>query len=405
MLRRTTFVGFAALLALTVPTVAWAEDELPTTSRFFEEYDTNADGVVTKEEFRGAGEVFKLLDKNGDGSIKPDELGLPADYRPDPNAKKRRARNRERDTDRAGGRGDRRRGGGLMQRIARMDADKDGKVTREEWQGQEAMFDRLDRNKDGVLNEADGGGDRRGGQSDRGGLNAERFQSMDKDGDGKISREEWTGPSEAFDRMDRDKSGTIEKTEARGRGQRGGGRGGRGGGRRILTAEQIGERFQQMDANLDGKITEDEFRNERQGRFMMRMDKDEDGAISADEFKSGFMEMQKRTMESMFRRFDRDGDGKVSADEFPGSEDRFNQMDRNGDGFLSPEDLAAVDEPKAKPKQPAPPTTESADLIKSLDKDGDGRLNRAEFTGSDDAWKLLDKNNDGWITKDEASDK
>jgi hypothetical protein len=48
---------------------------------------------------------------------------------------------------------------------------------------------------------------------------------LDKDGDGKVSREEFDGPSRAFDRHDRNGDGFIDADEAPS-GPRGGGRGG-----------------------------------------------------------------------------------------------------------------------------------------------------------------------------------
>jgi Ca2+-binding EF-hand superfamily protein len=42
---------------------------------------------------------------------------------------------------------------------------------------------------------------------------AERFQSMDKDRDGKVSREEFTGPKPRFDQLDKDGDGYLTQQE------------------------------------------------------------------------------------------------------------------------------------------------------------------------------------------------
>ncbi|MBT7068808.1 MAG: hypothetical protein HN919_21110 [Verrucomicrobia bacterium] len=47
-----------------------------------------------------------------------------------------------------------------------------------------------------------------------------------------------------------------------------------------------------------------------------------------------------------------------------------------------------------------PPT--AADFIKRLDKDGDGKVSKDEFDGPDKHFTELDKNEDGYITEDEA---
>src|SRR5262245_47226169 len=58
----------------------------PAHGRFFDTYDANQDGKVTREEYMagpGADEVvFALYDQDKDGTICLAELGLPPDYKP-----------------------------------------------------------------------------------------------------------------------------------------------------------------------------------------------------------------------------------------------------------------------------------------------------------------------------------
>ena len=77
-------------------------------------FDSDGDGKVTREEFRGSERMFDRFDKDNDGVITQDEV--------------------------------RRRGSDSLQRAA--DSDKDGKVSKEEWT---ALFDRMDTNGDGTL--------------------------------------------------------------------------------------------------------------------------------------------------------------------------------------------------------------------------------------------------------------
>jgi len=157
-------LGLGALLAgacllLAPPAHADDEDELPPTSQFFDEYDRNMDGQVVMEEFDGGGEAFRLLDRNRDGAIKPEELGLPADFRPDPN---RRKTIENTQAGGAEGRGNSR----IRRYLRRLDKDDDDRVSRAEWPGEDAFFDRFDRNGDGFLDakDAQAGG---GGRGDR----------------------------------------------------------------------------------------------------------------------------------------------------------------------------------------------------------------------------------------------
>ena len=384
-----------ALLALSVPALSQAEDDLPPTTQFFEEYDTNADGSVSRDEFTGSADVFRLLDKNGDGAITGPELGLPADYRPSPSRRKKA----EQGTQAAPGRGGGAMGARMQRFLEKYDEDSDGKVSRQEWRGRNEGFDRLDRNGDGFIDGTDfqgRGGKQRGGA--KGGTPTElpaRLRAMDADENGLVSRQEWKGPAELFDRLDKNGSGSIEPAEL-------GGQQGRQGNR------QRGRSFEDLDKNGDGHLDSEDGLQER---TLKRLDKDEDGRVSADEYeaarKRGAQAGMERMLKGMLRRFDEDKDGKVSRDEFPGSDERFERMDRNGDGFLSKDDLATDEAPKSdRPVTPdvdTPRAPKAGSLLERLDKNGDGKLDRSEWDGEAEAWKRLDKDGDGWVTAAELA--
>ncbi|AOB33640.1 hypothetical protein AKI39_11755 [Bordetella sp. H567] len=99
------------------------------------------------------------------------------------------------------------------------DTDHDGKITRAELsQARDRMFSRLDRNGDGYLTQDDFQRQllsRRAGAGSNGG---DRFASMkavmDKDGDGRVGRDEFVnGPARLFDRADTNHDGTVDATE------------------------------------------------------------------------------------------------------------------------------------------------------------------------------------------------
>jgi Ca2+-binding EF-hand superfamily protein len=108
----------------------------------------------------------------------------------------------------------------------RMDTNKDGKISKEEAKNLIAQnFDRIDANKDGYIDKDElrrwvaqtmamgpGGGFGRGGL---GGPAGPDFDALDKNADGRLTREELKGTpfEEKFDEIDTNKDGKIDKKE------------------------------------------------------------------------------------------------------------------------------------------------------------------------------------------------
>jgi hypothetical protein len=99
--------------------------------------------------------------------------------------------------------------------LRKQDANSDGKLARDEWQGKAQGFDRLDRDQDGFLTRAELA---RPGQSERGTLG-----KLDVDKDGQIARTEWKGNPRGFAKLDANGDGvlTTEELANRPRGKRG----------------------------------------------------------------------------------------------------------------------------------------------------------------------------------------
>ncbi len=110
------------------------------------------------------------------------------------------------------------------------------------------------------------------------------------------------------------------------------GHGGRGG------SEMMMQVFQQMDADGDGKVTQEEVDAFRAAQ-VAAADASGDGALSIEEFDTVYRDLTRTKMVRAFQRLDVDGDGIISADEM---DNRFGslveRMDRNDDGALSMED-------------------------------------------------------------------
>jgi len=100
-----------------------------------------------------------------------------------------------------------------------------------------------------------------------------------------------------------------------------------------------------------------------------------------------------------FAMMDSDGDGQLSAAEHAtGAKKMFTDMDSDMDGKVSAAEMDALHPDKAGAKA----SMSSADKIKKLDTDGDGRLSASEHAaGSEKMFKAGDANNDGLMSADE----
>lgn len=96
-----------------------------------------------------------------------------------------------------------------MARFMAADANGDGEITRAEARAaRETLFTRLDVNNDGYLTEAD-----RQGRPQREGRAGRMGQGVDANGDGRVSREEFTSQMRGFDRADSNRDGTLQAGE------------------------------------------------------------------------------------------------------------------------------------------------------------------------------------------------
>lgn len=168
-LRRLIF-----LLALPLTAVSVAAQD-------YRAWDRNNDGVVTRSEWRGALQEFRDRDVNRDGVLSGTELRqqdfMLEDSDNDPS-------------------------------FASTDRNGNGLISRGEWRGTRAEFNQADRNGDNQIS-----------RSEFMNLNAAydddttNFAGLDRDGSGRIERDEWRGTRATFNRLDLNRDGVLNRRE------------------------------------------------------------------------------------------------------------------------------------------------------------------------------------------------
>jgi Ca2+-binding EF-hand superfamily protein len=142
----------------------------------FRSLDDNRDGVISSREWHYDTESFYRADRNRDGILsRPEFLSTDMDD--------------DRDD-----------------RFAYLDANRNGRVDRNEWHGSDNAFDWLDRNRDGVLSRAEVAGEQTTAARDQ-------FSGLDVDGDRRIEREEWHWSRRSFDQRDTNGDGFLTRRE------------------------------------------------------------------------------------------------------------------------------------------------------------------------------------------------
>ncbi|MDF7807824.1 hypothetical protein P4E94_10280 [Pontiellaceae bacterium B12219] len=115
---------------------------------FISKLDKDKDGQISETEFDGPAEHFSQFDKNGDGYISESEAptGPPQEEQGKNQSEERGLQQKQR-PQRGQDPADE---GGF---VARLDKDKDGKVSADEFDGPSEHFSQLDKNNDGYLGE------------------------------------------------------------------------------------------------------------------------------------------------------------------------------------------------------------------------------------------------------------
>jgi Ca2+-binding EF-hand superfamily protein len=270
--------------------------------------------------------------------------------------------------------------------LAKLDTDRDGAVSKQEFDGEEWIFDRLDKNHDGKLDLKELANRQQAKAGDR---VSSAFAEADRDKDGKLSLKEFI--SYTFAKGDTNKDGIISaadrpaaKVAPRLR-------------ERTRERARDGTELRKYDKDGDGALSKKEFAA-RQADVFKKLDANADGFLTREEFAKAAKAMVSGARASrpgagggpgpVLGRMDTDGDGRISPEEWKGRAELFKKLDLNADGYIDKKEMTrgALAVGAAAKRR-----------LAAMDTDGDGRISRQEWKGRPAMFDQLDRNGDGYI--------
>jgi Ca2+-binding EF-hand superfamily protein len=166
----------------------------------FQAMDRNNDGRIQRSEWRGTDRSFEANDWNRDGVLSGDEVRVAARQRPWDEA----------DLDDELAFDD-----WTLRGFEAIDENRDNRITRNEWHFDRDSFARADHNRDSMVSRSEFLNEETQVNDNR----ANRLRRLDANHDGRMSRAEWNGTSQRFDRLDANNDGYLTAVEIQGRNQ------------------------------------------------------------------------------------------------------------------------------------------------------------------------------------------
>jgi len=157
-----------------------------------------------------------------------------------------------------------------------------------------------------------------------------------------------------------------------------------------------------FDTNGDGVVTTDEFKAAAAERFKT-MDSDSSGGVTQEEFDNYLAEKREKWNTVRFQNIDTDGDGNISEAEYLESkkqraQKRFQQMDKDGNGIISQNEFMESRHTGKKYGMHG-----KGKIFAKLDRDSNGEITESESLAAWTEWfTKIDLNGDKVVTSDEV---
>ena len=251
-----------------------------------------------------------------------------------------------------------------------------------------------------------------------------RFQGMDRNNDGIVTRAEWRGSDRAFRNQDWNGDGILsgEEVRAGARRQTDWSQDWNRDGRVDSYDSQIAQRYRGYDMDNDNRVARREWPGD--ARLFSRLDTNRDGYLTMGEYTQG----NGYNLDALggpafrFSNIDANNDGWIARNEWNMSNADFNRLDINRDNRISRfefENSAASSYGGYTPGQfnafdvnrdgwlTRPESRMSTAEFDRLDSNNDNRISRFEFENAAvagdafDRFDAVDLNNDGWLVRSE----
>lgn len=302
--------------------------------------------------------------------------------------------------------------------FATADRDKSGFLERDEFAGSQEQFEAIDANADRKLTKAelakselvrrifatmrrDDAAPR--ARVDTDALLARRLAALkrfDANQDGRVTRAEWRGEEAAFRELDVDGNGTLDAAD-------------RNAVRKRLAEEpveaalpefksaleSVEELLRRLDDDKDGQLTRAEAREHRVGPAFDWADRNRDDRLDPQELQRLVGEVA-RLVETRdrgsgrvqayrvpFATWDKDGNGRIEVAEWQGPAYLFPRIDQDRDAALTEREVLRYAR-----------SVEGRSFAERFDLNDDGRVTQEEFGGPPDAFRRFDRNGDGVVT-------